>query len=101
MLINLTDKVGSISAESITKKVIDLNGPQGNAFYLMGAARNLATQIGLDGSAVIKEMMSGDYVNVVATFEHYFGSIMYLILPESMSREDVEYAVQEKGVHHV
>jgi len=93
--------VGSISAESITKKVIDLNGPQGNAFYLMGVARNLANQLGLDSNSITKEMMSGDYLNVVATFEHYFGSIMYLILTEGMSKEDVEYAVQGKEVHHV
>ena len=58
--------------------VIDLTGPQGNAFYLMGFASKNARKFGLDGSAILAEMKSGDYENLVATFDKYFGE--YVIL---------------------
>ena len=57
---------------------IDLTGPQGNAFYLLGTAKNLANQLGLDGVEIMKEMKSGDYDNLVNTFDKYFGSIVTL-----------------------
>ena len=58
--------------------VIDLTGPQGNAFYLMGFASKNARKFGLDGSAILAEMKSGDYEHLVATFDEYFGE--YVIL---------------------
>lgn len=58
--------------------VIDLTGPQGNAFYLMGFASKNARKFGLDGSAILAEMKSGDYEHLVATFDKYFGE--YVIL---------------------
>lgn len=57
---------------------IDLTGPQGNAFYLLGTAKNLANQLGLDGVEIMEEMKSGDYDNLVNTFDKYFGSIVTL-----------------------
>jgi hypothetical protein len=39
---------------------IDLTGPNGNAFYLLGAAGNLAKQLGLNGVEIKAEMMEGD-----------------------------------------
>ena len=57
---------------------IDLTGPQGNAFYLLGTAKNLSNQLGLDSNKVMDEMKSGDYDNLVNTFDKYFGSIVTL-----------------------
>ena len=57
---------------------VDLTGPQGNAFYLLGTAKNLANQLGLDGVEIMEEMKSGDYDNLVNTFDKYFGSIVTL-----------------------
>ena len=61
-----------------TTPVIDLTGPQGNAFYLMAQAGRYARQLGLDESAVINEMKSGDYENLVQVFDRHFGE--YVIL---------------------
>ena len=61
-----------------TTPVIDLTGPQGNAFYLMAQAGHYARQLGLDESAVINEMKSGDYENLVQVFDRHFGE--YVIL---------------------
>jgi hypothetical protein len=58
--------------------VIDLTGPQGNAFYLMAQAGRYAGQLGLDGDSIIAEMKSGNYENLVAVFDRYFGD--YVIL---------------------
>ena len=57
---------------------IDLTGPQGNAFYLLGTAKNLSNQLGLNGVEIMEEMKSGDYDNLVNTFDKYFGSIVTL-----------------------
>jgi hypothetical protein len=58
--------------------VIDLTGPQGNAFFLLGQAERYARDLGLDGDQIITEMKSGNYENLVAVFDHYFGD--YVIL---------------------
>ena len=58
--------------------VIDLTGPEGNAFFLMGQAGQYARQLGLDGDMIINEMKLGDYENLVQVFDRYFGN--YVIL---------------------
>ena len=60
------------------KPVIDLTGPEGNAFCLMGYARRYSRQLGLDSDKVIGEMMRGDYENLLNVFDSYFGD--YVIL---------------------
>jgi hypothetical protein len=57
---------------------IDLTGPQGNVFFLIGTANNLAKQLGLDGKAIQAEMMRGDYENAVNVFDKNFGSFVTL-----------------------
>jgi hypothetical protein len=57
---------------------IDLTGPQGNVFFLIGTANNLAKQLGLDGKVIQAEMMSGDYENAVNVFDKNFGSFVTL-----------------------
>lgn len=53
--------------------VVDLNGPQGNAFAIIGLARKLCRQMGIPFNRVQAEMMSGDYDNLIRVFESYFG----------------------------
>jgi hypothetical protein len=58
--------------------VIDLTGPDGNAFVLLGKAKQLARQLGLDGNAITSEMMSGDYENLIEVFDREFGDFVIL-----------------------
>ena len=58
--------------------VIDLTGPEGNAFCLMGYARKFAKQLGLDGNAIQDEMMSGDYEHLLEVFDKNFGKFVVL-----------------------
>jgi hypothetical protein len=57
---------------------IDLTGPDGNAFVLIGTATKLARQLGLDGKAIQAEMMKGDYEHLVSTFDKHFGHFVTL-----------------------
>ena len=57
---------------------IDLTGPDGNSFMLIGRAINLAKQLGMDGKAIQTEMMKGDYENLLNVFEKYFGDYVTL-----------------------
>lgn len=57
---------------------IDLTGPNGNAFYLLGTAGKLANQLGLNANQIKAEMMSGDYENLVNTFDKHFGDFVIL-----------------------
>jgi hypothetical protein len=61
-----------------TEIVIDLTGPEGNAFALMGHAKNFCRQLGLDSGPIITDMMSGDYENLLEVFEENFGSFVIL-----------------------
>lgn len=57
---------------------IDLTGPDGNAFALIGYARRLADQLGLDKNKIQAEMMSGNYENLINVFEKNFGEFVVL-----------------------
>jgi hypothetical protein len=45
---------------------------------LIGAAGNLAKQLGLDGKLIQTEMMSDDYDNLVNVFDKHFGNFVTL-----------------------
>jgi hypothetical protein len=57
---------------------IDLTGPDGNAFVLIGMASRLAKQLNKDGRAIQKEMIDGNYEHLVNTFDKHFGEFVTL-----------------------
>jgi len=67
-----------VSKPNQTPITIDLTGPQGNAYYLLGTASNLAKQLGLDATQITNQMKSGDYENLLEVFDSNFGSIVTL-----------------------
>jgi len=62
----------------VKELVIDLTGPEGNAFVLLGYAKKLASQLDLDYDIIRTEMTSSDYENLIQVFDKYFGSIVIL-----------------------
>lgn len=58
---------------------IDLSGPEGNAFALMGHAKTLAKQLDKDPDAIVKDMQYSDYDHLLDVFEREFGSIITLL----------------------
>jgi hypothetical protein len=55
---------------------IDLNGPQGNAFVLLGYARDMARQLNFESKVIEDKMTSGDYENLLDVFYEYFGDFI-------------------------
>ena len=63
------------------KQVIDLTGPDGNAFYLLGTAMNLCKQLDLSSKKteeILDELKSSDYEHLITTFDKYFGKLIDL-----------------------
>tara|TARA_B100000586_G_C19744323_1_gene275126 strand:- start:33 stop:254 length:222 start_codon:yes stop_codon:yes gene_type:complete len=62
------------------ERVIDLTGPDGNAYALMGMAKDLLRQIGCghQETALMEDMMSGDYEHLVEVFDKKFGDYVVL-----------------------
>jgi len=59
--------------------VIDLTGPQGNAFYLLGYAKKLAKQLDFeDVDGLLEDMQSGDYEHLIKVFDEHFGDFIIL-----------------------
>ena len=60
---------------------IDLNGPEGNAFNLIGLAGSLGKQLNMTKfriKCIQDEMMLSDYEMLIQTFDKWFGD--YVIL---------------------
>ena len=61
------------------KKIeIDLTGPDGNAFVLLGYAKRLSRELDLDYKQILDEMMEGNYENLTNVFDKYFGEFVDL-----------------------
>ena len=70
-----------LKKDTYKKQVIDLTGPDGNAFYLLGTAMNLCKQIGISSERteeILDEMKSSDYENLIKVFDKYFGKVIDL-----------------------
>jgi len=63
------------------KVVIDLNGPQGNAYYLMGLVTSMYRRAGASelGEHIVNQMKSGDYEHLLKTFDLYLGDKFDLV----------------------
>ena len=67
-----------IKSKKNTGIEIDLTGPNGNAFFLLGTAGNLAKQLGLNSKEIQAEMMKGDYEHLINVFDNHFGHFVTL-----------------------
>lgn len=80
------------------ERFIDLRGPSGNAYIILGVAKNLSKQLEkmdpkrYNTEEILAKMKSGDYKNLVETFEEYFGDYVTIynadVLDESYKGED-------------
>ena len=60
------------------RQVIDLTGPDGNAFVLLGIAKGLCKQLGIEDDIILDDMRSADYEQLINTFDMYFGDYVDL-----------------------
>ena len=79
--VRLSDMIKS--KESLNRGIeIDLTGPDGNAFVLMGYAKRFGKQVGMSNSYInemLEKMMSSDHENLVKVFDDEFGSVVTLL----------------------
>lgn len=61
-----------------TRITVDLTGPDGNAFCLMGLAMRLAKQVGKDGFEITQRMREKDYEHLLKVFDEEFGDFVTL-----------------------
>ena len=72
----------AIKTKTKSKPTIDISGPQGNAFFILGAAVDYGRQLGFDKDrieGIRKEMMAGDYENLLEVFDRNFGEYVDLV----------------------
>lgn len=68
-----------VSGDKGRERYIDLRGPSGNAYAILGMAKDLTNQLKdvneeiYNWERIEKEMTESDYTNLVNTFEKYFG----------------------------
>ena len=58
---------------------INLNGPEGNAFFLISYASTFADKLCYEKeekNEMISEMISSDYNNLLSVFEKHFGDFV-------------------------
>lgn len=72
-----------VNKKDMTRGIeIDLTGPDGNSFFLIGTARRMGREVGMSAdyiSEMVTRMTSGDYENLIKVFDDEFGSIVTLI----------------------
>ena len=64
------------------KREIDIDGPDGNAFCLLGIARGFGFQLGWSKAKIAMvsaDMKSGDYEHLIKVFDKHFGSFVDLV----------------------
>ena len=61
------------------KREINLLGPVGNAYFLLGTADRLGKQLDLDVDKILEDMKSSDYEHLIKVFDKHFGSIVDLV----------------------
>ena len=72
-------------------RVIDLQGPSGNAFALMAYAEDFLRQMGRrdEFRQMRTDMMSGDYNQLIGIFEKNFGEYVTLVgKPDEVFEEE-------------
>ena len=63
------------------RNVIDLTGPEGNAYNLLGCANNLMRVLEFtpeEAEGVNDDLRSGDYEHLITRFDYYFGEFVDL-----------------------
>jgi len=68
--------IKKLSEKKYRKLEIDLTGPDGNAFVLLGMARGWSKPLDKDWDRIHAEATSGDYENLLQVLEREFGEFV-------------------------
>jgi|WetSurMetagenome_2_1015567.scaffolds.fasta_scaffold01544_21 hypothetical protein len=78
--------IKNLAEKKYRKREIDLTGPGGNAFVILGLANKWAKQLedrlmqlyGVTPEDVLTEMQESDYDHLIMVFDKYFGKYVDL-----------------------
>ena len=74
--------IRNVSELATDKIQIDLTGPDGNAFHLLGQAKRLCRELNKDYDTVRARMIESDYANLIKVFDKEFGDYIDLFTNE-------------------
>ena len=77
----------------LDKMYIDIDGPNGNVFYLLSIASRFCKKLNLDGETILDDMKSDDYLNALKVFDDNFGDFVVL---QTENAEYLDYLKSEK-----
>lgn len=66
----------TIKSKNNHKPFIDVSGPGGNAYAIIGCAVYWAKKMGKDHDSIVERMMAGDYENLLSVFDSEFGEFI-------------------------
>lgn len=61
------------------KIIINLTGPKGNIFYILGLVKKLSKELNYDFNKIHNEVLNGNYTNAIKVIEKYFGEYIIFI----------------------
>jgi len=70
--------IKSIKSLKNQKITVNLLGPDGNAYVLLGIAQDLSKQLGKDPKPILEAMRGSDYENLLKVFDKEFGMFVDL-----------------------
>lgn len=76
MTATINQQIRTCSPEQ--KLIIDIDGPEGNVFFLIGVAKKLADRLGLEGAKIVTDMQTSDYAHALRVFNKKFGEYVEL-----------------------
>ena len=59
----------------VSKVRLNIGGPKGNAFYILGLVKDLTGGDNVFRNKILKEMKSGDYNHLLKTFTEAFPTV--------------------------
>jgi len=80
---------------------IDLTGPMGNAYYLLGLVNKLNNELDLelDTKSITEDMMSGDYEHLLSVFDELDLELDTKSITEDMMSGDYEHLLSVFDEH--
>jgi hypothetical protein len=75
----------AIKSKPNRKREIDLTGPDGNVYYLLGTTESFCKQLKevdserYDWNVIESKMKESDYENLIEVFDSYFGDFVDLV----------------------
>jgi hypothetical protein len=80
---------------------VDITGPDGNVFYLMGIGQDLAQQLGQKEewkeAVEAAKLMGGNYITMVNMFREFFPIVTLVGYDEILERHSYDSVSRPKG----